>query len=286
MIYCARLGAAMGRLGTGDWLSLDSGQRARSYLAHNIALAAMGERTFQTILRNAVSRLYWWGVKPVTVAPDSFPFRFDSFRFALGSLFIFIVGALIASILWRGWEEAAAERKNTQPAAAAAAAVEAQKTLEFQLIGYRRRHRCRAKSCHVPPSDYIAKIYERSINNRFTCTSKCVFSQVFPTASFSLSLSLLLCFANFYDGLKYFPTFYSVFYGTYLHCRNETVDFIRLQLTDFRTLVNFIWLTDTLYIRVYISLWYFMLILQSTGRRLFTPFSHILREIQGDHCKR
>lgn len=275
MIYCARLGAAMGRLGTGDWLSLDSGQRARSYLAHNIALAAMGERTFQTILRNAVSRLYWWGVKPVTVGPDSFPFRFDSIRFALGSLFIFIVGALIASILWRGWEEAAAERKrkNTQPAAAAAA-VEAQKTLEFQLIGYRRRHRCRAKSCHVPPSDYIAKIYERSINNRFTCTSKCVFSQVFPTASFSLSL--LLCFANFYDGLKYFPTFYSVFYGTYLHCRNETVDFIRLQLTDFRTLVNFIWLTDTLYIHscVYISL---ILHVNSTIYRkktLHTFFTH------------
>lgn len=80
MIYCAWLGAAMGRLGTGDWLSLDSGQRARSYLAHNIALAVMGERTFQTILRNAVSRLYWWGVKPVTVGPDSFPFRFDSIR--------------------------------------------------------------------------------------------------------------------------------------------------------------------------------------------------------------
>lgn len=81
----------------------------------------------------------------------------------MGSLFIFIVGALIASILCRGWEEAAAaerKRKNTQPAAAAAA-LEAQKTLEFQLIGYRRRrrrHRCRAKSCHVPPSDYIAKI--------------------------------------------------------------------------------------------------------------------------------
>lgn len=129
-------------------------------------------------------------------------------------------------------------------------------------------------------------IYERSINNRFTCTSKCVFSQVFPlpAASFSLSrsLSLLLCFANFYDGLKYFPTFYTVFYGTYLHCRNETVDFIRLQLTDFRTLVNFIWLTDTLYIGVCISLWYFMLILQSIGRRLFTPFSHILWEIWGD----
>lgn len=142
--------------------------------------------------------------------------------------------------------------------AAAAAALEAQKTLEFQLIGYRRRrrhrrrrHRCRTKSCHVPPSDYIAKIYERSINNRFTCTSKCVFSQVFPSSC--LFLSLLLCFANFYDGLKYFPTFYSVFYGTYLHCRNETVDFIRLQLTDFWTLGNFIRLTDTLHIGVYIS---------------------------------
>lgn len=218
----------------------------------------MGERTFQTILRNAVSRLYWWGVKPVAVEPDSFSFRFNSTRFdsicvapiRLGFFVYLYCGALIASILWRGWEEAAAERKrkNTQPAAA----LEAQKTLGFQLIGYRhRRHRCRTKSCHVPPSDYIAKIYERSINNRFTCTSKCVFSQVFPSSC--LFLSLLLCFANFYDGLKYFPTFYSVFYGTYLHCRNETVDFIRHQLTDFWTLGNFIRLTDTLHIGVYIS---------------------------------
>lgn len=215
----------------------------------------MGERTFQIILRNAVSRLYWWGVKPIAVEPDSFPFRFDSICVApirLGFFVYLYCGGPHCLISLTGLRRSSSWEKEE----AAAAALEAQKTLEFQLIGYRRRrrhcrrrHRCRTKSCHVPPSDYIAKIYERSINNRFTCTSKCVFSQVSPSSW--LFLSLLLCFANFYDGLKYFPTFYSVFYGTYLHCRNETVDFIRPQLTDFRTLGNFIRLTDMLYIVVY-----------------------------------